>query len=279
MTALLDSHLHLYREELRSEAEAVLARSAAAGVRAHVHVGYTRETNELAQQQLAGARDAFATAGLHPHDALDWGAAVEAQIRELAESGRIIAVGECGLDYFRDLSPRSAQAEAFRAQIRIAKECDLPMIHHVRDAYPDARAILEDEGLPPRRGIFHAFAGDAEFARWAVGEGYRLGIGGPITYPNSQVARFLAELPLDSLQLETDAPWLPPQPWRGQRNEPAYARIAAERIAELHSVQLEHLARSQAEAFESCFRVKLSPQFWNTRLADCPPPSAHPASA
>ena len=99
-------------------------------------------------------------------------------MRRLATEGRLLAIGECGLDYYRDLSPRELQHAAFRRQIALAGELELPMIFHVRDAYDDARAILEEEGLPPRRGIFHAFAGDATFARWAVEEGFKLGIGG-----------------------------------------------------------------------------------------------------
>jgi TatD DNase family protein len=273
VAALIDSHLHLYRHEFDGETAAVRERARAAGVRAWIHVGYNPQTNELAQELAAAETDAFATAGLHPHEAEQWNEEIAAQIRALAEARDIVAIGECGLDFFRDLSPREAQAEAFRGQIRLAKDCDLPMIHHVRDAYSEARAILEDEGLPPRRGIFHAFAGDEDFARWATDEGYGLGIGGPITYRSSQVAEFLGRLPLQCLQLETDAPWLPPQPWRGQRNEPAYARITAERIAELHQLPLDELATVMARQFEALFQLRLSEAFWSTDLSFCGAPA------
>jgi TatD DNase family protein len=182
VAALIDTHLHLYRHEFDGERDEVRARAEAAGVRAFLHVGYNAAT--IGQALELADRDpwSFASAGLHPHDAADWDDGLADLIRRLAREDRIIAIGECGLDYYRDLSPREAQDRAFRAQIRLAKECDLPMIHHVRDAWPEARAVLEEEGLPPRRGIFHAFAGDADFARWAVDEGYRLGIGGVLTY-------------------------------------------------------------------------------------------------
>lgn len=265
MAALIDSHLHVYREEFEGEAASVLERARAASVGAFLHVGFTFETNQLAQTARELSGDGFATAGLHPHDAEGWSSELVAQIRELATAGRIVAIGECGLDFYRDLSPRDVQERVFRDQIRLAKDLDLPMIHHVRDAYPEARTVLEDEGLPPRRGIFHAFAGDADFARWAVDSGYRLGIGGPLTYKSSDLSDFLGSLPLDGLQLETDAPWLPPQPWRGKRNEPAYARFTAQRIAELQDVTLDDVAETLARGFEQLFRVELSEQFWAQR--------------
>lgn len=274
MAALLDSHLHVYREEFEGEAEAVLERAHAAGVGGFLHVGFTFETNQLAQRARELGDDGFATAGLHPHDAEAWSSELVAQVRELATRGRIVAIGECGLDFYRDLSPRDVQERVFRDQIQLAKDLDLPMIHHVRDAYPEARAVLEDEGLPPRRGIFHAFAGDADFARWAVDNGYLLGIGGPLTYKSSDLSDFLASLPLDGLQLETDAPWLPPQPWRGQRNEPAYARFTAQRVAELYGVDLDAVAETLARSFERLFRVELSEDFWALRPSQGqdPPP-------
>jgi TatD DNase family protein len=277
LTALLDTHLHLYRDEFGGEASSVLARAEKAGIGGVVHVGYTFDSNRQAQEQMREPRAgssvvAFATAGLHPHDAEDWGSEVEEQIRALADEGRIVAIGECGLDFYRDLSPRDRQVEVFRAQIRLAKQCGLPMIHHVRDAYAEARAVLEEEGLPPRRGIFHAFAGDEEFARWAVGQGYRLGIGGPLTYPKSRLAPFLGTVPLAGLQLETDAPWLPPQPWRGRRNEPAYARVTAETIARLHEVDVETVAEVQAREFEALFDVELPASFREVDLAGCAAP-------
>jgi TatD DNase family protein len=271
VAALLDTHLHLYRDDFAHDREEARARARAAGVGAWVHIGYDHASNERAQGSAA-EDGGWATAGLHPHDAASWGDAVEEQLRALARDGRIVAVGECGLDFFRNLSPRAAQDYAFRRQIALAKELDLPMVHHVRDAYPEARRVLEEEGLPPRRGVFHAFAGDADFARWAVDEGYKLGIGGPLTYPNSRLDEIVVQVPVEALQLETDAPWLPPQPWRGRRNEPAYARHTAERIAALRGTRVDHLAEVWAREFETLFRVELQPALWELEPGRLPLP-------
>ena len=272
MAALIDSHLHLYRDEFDGERDDVRARAAVAGVRVFLHVGYNDATITQAQEIRGADPWSWASAGLHPHDAADWDEALETRIRELARAGRIVAVGECGLDYYRDLSPREAQDRAFRAQIRLAKECDLPMIHHVRDAWPQARAVLLEEGLPPRRGVFHAFAGDAEFARWAVDEGYRLGIGGVLTYKSARLPDAIAGLPAEALMLETDAPWLPPQPWRGRRNEPAYLRHTGAQLAGRLGLGLDAASEIWAGEFERLFRVQLPPQAWELRPEACPEP-------
>lgn len=272
MTALIDSHLHLYRSEFDGARDEVRARARAAGVGAFLHIGYNAPTIEQAQEIRGDDPAAWATAGLHPHDAADWDEALEERIRELARAGRIVAIGECGLDYYRDLSPRDAQDRAFRAQIRLAKELDLPMIHHVRDAWPEARAVLDEEGLPPRRGIFHAFAGDAEFARWAVDEGYRLGIGGVLTYRSAHLPEAIAGLPAEALQLETDAPWLPPQPWRGRRNEPAYLRHTAAALSGRLGAGLDALSEVWAREFERLFRVQLPLEARELRPSRCPEP-------
>lgn len=274
MAVLIDSHLHLYRHEFDGDREAVRERARAAGVRAFLHIGYNRETNRQAREIAAGDPWSWATAGVHPHDASSWNEDMESEIRGLAGAGEIVAIGECGLDYYRDLSPRDAQDTAFRAQVRLAKECDLPMIHHVRDAWPEARELLLDCGLPPRRGIFHAFAGDAEFARWAVDEGYRLGIGGVLTYRSATLAEAITGLPAEALVLETDAPWLPPQPWRGRRNEPAHVRHTAAVLAALLGRQLDELSEIWAAEFERLFGLELPSGSRDIAPSDCPDPAA-----
>ncbi len=272
MAALIDTHLHLYRPEFEGEVAAVRARAQAAGVHAWIHVGYDAESIEAAQALAAVDATGWASAGVHPHDATAHDATIHARLRTLAAAGSIVAIGECGLDYYRDLSPRDAQQESFRRQIALAKEFDLPMIHHVRDAYEDARRILEEEGLPPRRGIFHAFAGDAAFARWAVDAGYTLGIGGVLTYRNAHLPEAIAGLPAQALLLETDAPWLPPQPWRGRRNEPAYLRHTAEALARLLGQDLDALSEVWARGFEQLFGVRLPESLWALRPSDHPAP-------
>jgi TatD DNase family protein len=271
MAALIDTHVHLAREEFAADREAARQRAHDAGVQGLVHVGFDRASNAAAQELAEGDPHGWATAGLHPHDALHYDHDIEGEIRRLGEAGKILAVGECGLDFFRDLSPRPAQAEAFRRQIALAKDLDLPLVFHVRDAYPEVRELLLAVGFPPRRGVFHAFAADAEFARWAVGEGFKLGIGGPLTYRNSRLPDAIAGLPAASFLLETDAPWLPPQPWRGKRNEPAYLRETAVKLAALLEIDLDRLSQTLAGSFEALFSVTLPDTLRGAS------PSTHPA--
>jgi TatD DNase family protein len=278
MAALIDTHLHLYREEFDPDRSAVIARARQCGVGGWIHIGYDPQSNHVAQVRAAEEGTGWATAGIHPHEAVRYESSFEQWARDRAAEGRLLAIGECGLDFYRDLSPRDRQEEAFRRQIALAKELDLPMVHHVRDAYPDVRRILEEEGLPPRRGIFHAFAGDAEFARWAHGEGYKLGIGGPLSYPRSGLPQALKELPARAFLLETDAPWLPPQPWRGRRNEPAYLRHTANCLAELLGRDLDELSDLWADELETLFRIRLPGSLRNMSPGAYPAPPADRSS-
>ena len=270
MAALIDTHLHLYRDEFAEDREATRARAREAGIGAFVHVGFDTASNERAQRIAADDPAGFATAGIHPHDATNHGPDFEDFARSHRDS--IVAIGECGLDYYRDLSPRDAQHRAFAAQIELARALDLPMVYHVRDAYEDARAVLLETGLPPRRGIFHAFAGDAEFARWAVGEGFKLGIGGVFTYRKANLPEAIEGLPAEALQLETDAPWLPPQPWRGKRNEPAYARHTAEAVAASLGTTVDVVAETWAREFETLFGLRLPAAVWDVTPSEHPVP-------
>ncbi|MHB8080140.1 MAG: TatD family hydrolase [Candidatus Krumholzibacteriia bacterium] len=260
---LVDSHLHLGRADYAADREAVLARAEAAGVTRFLEVGYDLESSERAAA-LAGADGRFrAAVGIHPHDAARLAGpdgrlapdadAVLARLAALAAGPRVVAIGEIGLDFFRDLSPRPAQVAAFRAQLALAGRLGLPVILHVRDAYPEALALLEAEGLPERRGVLHAFAGDASSAAWARRHGFRLGIGGPVTYRHSLLPDLLRGVAPDDLLLETDAPWLPPQPHRGRRNEPAWLRLTAEAVAGLCGLPLEELAARTTAACEALF--------------------------
>jgi TatD DNase family protein len=237
-------------------------------------VGFDAASNQAAVELAAADPRGWATAGIHPHDATTYDDAVESNLRDLAAAGSIVAIGECGLDFFRDLSPRDVQQRTFRRQIALAKQLDLPLVLHVRDAYAPTKEVLEDEGLPPRRGVFHAFAGDADFARWAVDEGFWLGIGGPLTYKNSRLPQAIDGLPPSSFLLETDAPWLPPQPWRGRRNEPAYLRCTAQVLADLCRVSLGALSETTRANFESIFRVRMPEDMRALDVTACSPPAA-----
>ena len=174
---------------------------------------------------------------MHPHDAelladaegnpLPETAARLDRLREMAGQSKVVAIGEIGLDFFRDLSPRPAQKTAMRLQMELADELNLPVIYHIRDAWPETLSLIDEIGVSRRRGILHAFSGDAACVQWARERGFLLGIGGPVTYKNSNLAQMVALAGCELIVLETDAPWLPPVPHRGQRNESAYLKHSA----------------------------------------------------
>lgn len=253
---MIDTHVHLNRREFADDREAVVQRAREAGVRGFINVGYDLESSEASVALAATHPEIRATVGVHPHDAqllADAQGRLTAdgelrldQLLELAEEPGVVAVGEIGLDFFRDLSPRPAQRTALRHQLALATRLDLPVVFHIRDAYPETLALVDEVGLPARGAVLHSFAGQAEHARWAKERGCLLGIGGPVTYKNSRLPDVLAEAGVtpDDVLLETDAPWLPPVPHRGQRNESAYLPHTGEKLAAVLGVTLPELIKS-----------------------------------
>jgi TatD DNase family protein len=228
----------------------MLARARESGVRRMLTIGTDIETSRASIALAAREADVWATVGFHPHEASQADAAALGVIERLAAEPRVVAVGEIGLDYFRNLSPREDQHRAFRALIGIARRAGKPVVVHCRDAHDDVLAILAEERVADVRGIMHCFSGDVAIARRCLDLGLSISLAGPVTYPNAralpEVARFV---PGDRLVVETDCPFLPPQGYRGKRNEPAYLAITAARVAELRGESIETLAeRTTANA-------------------------------
>lgn len=252
---LVDTHAHLHFPEFAEDLDAVLARARAAGVRAMVTIGTDRDTNPAAVALAERHPEIYATVGIHPHDA---GAATEADFDALErlarESAKVVALGEMGLDFFRTLSPRDAQERAFRRQIALARALRKPIVVHCRDAHDETLQILAGERVDEIGGVMHCFSGDVEVATRCLDLGLLISLAGPVTYKNAralpEVARFVPE---DRLVVETDCPYLPPHPHRGQRNEPAHVAITAARVAELRGtdpdVLGEALTRNAARLF------------------------------
>jgi TatD DNase family protein len=234
VTALVDTHAHLHDAAFDDDRAAVLARARAAGVGAFLTIGTDVPTSEAAVA-LAGAEpDVYAAVGIHPHDAATATPAALARIAELARVPKVVAVGELGLDYYRDLSPRDAQRAALVAQLRLARAVGKPVLLHCREAHADLLEVCAAEAVTGGGGILHCFSGDLAVARRGLELGLFISIAGPVTYPSARrLAEVVRALPLDRLVVETDCPYLPPQPWRGQRNEPAYLPVTAARVAEL----------------------------------------------
>ncbi len=240
---LFDTHAHLHFPEFDADREAMLARAREGGVRRMLTIGTDPETSRAAVALAARESDVWATVGIHPHDAAEADAAALDEIERLAAEPRVVAVGEIGLDYFRNLSPREDQHGVFRAMLGIARRTRTPVVVHCRDAHEDTLAILAEERVGDVRGIMHCFSGDVAVARRCLDLGLLISLAGPVTYPNAralpEVARFV---PGDRLVIETDCPFLPPQGYRGKRNEPAYLSITAARVAELRGESFDKMA-------------------------------------
>jgi len=238
---LFDTHAHLHFPDFAEDLPAVLERARAAGVRRLLTIGTDVETSRAAVALAAREPDVWASVGIHPHEAGGADDAALAAIAALARAPRVVAVGEIGLDWFRNLSPRAAQEQAFRRQLALAREIGRPVLVHCREAHEDVLRILGEER--PDAGIMHCFSGDVAIARRCLDLGLLVSLAGPVTYPKARALPEVARwIPGDRLVLETDCPYLPPQGHRGTRNEPALLAVTAARVAELRGEALPELA-------------------------------------
>jgi len=253
---LFDTHAHLHVPEFDGDRAEMMARARQAGVTRMLTIGTEVPTSRAAIALAEAEPDVWATVGVHPHDAADADAGVLTEIERLAGGPRVVAVGEIGLDFFRDLSPRDVQERVFRHLIGLARRVGKPVVVHCRDAHAEVLAILGEEGASEVGGIMHCFSGDVEIARRCLDLGLLVSLAGPVTYPNARalpdVARFV---PADRLVIETDCPFLPPQGYRGKRNEPAYLALTAARVAELRGEPLEEFARRASDNARRLLRL------------------------
>ena len=244
---LTDTHCHLEAAAFDGDRLAVIERARAAGVTRMLVPGTDLESSARAVKLAAEVDEVRAAVGVHPHAATTWNSNAERTLRELAGHVGVTAIGEIGLDYYRMHSPRDVQREAFRAQLELAGELQLPVIVHIRQALEDTLLALSDWSAAlrgeSRRGVLHAFGGEAEAAAWATTHGWCLGIGGVITYAASGPLRELVqgEALMGNVVLETDAPYLPPEGRRGRRNEPALVARVAERLAAASGMDIERV--------------------------------------
>ena len=250
---LIDSHAHIQLDKFDADRGAVLERAQEAGVHALMVIGFDLETSRGAIALAEEHDQVYATVGMHPHDAKDLHDETIHVFRDLAAHPKVLALGEMGLDYYRDLSPRPIQKAAFERQLDLAEELDLPIVIHNREAYHDILPILQARRSKVR-GVMHCFSGDVEIMHQSLALGFHIGIGGPVTYRKSDALREVAQkVPADALLVETDCPWLAPQFRRGKRNEPAYVRATAEKIAELRGISLEEIGEITTRNFEELF--------------------------
>ena len=250
---LIDSHAHIQLDKFDTDRGAVLERAQEAGVHGIMVIGFDLETSRGAIALAEKYDQIYATVGMHPHDAKDLDDETVRVFRDLAAHPKVVALGEMGLDYYRDLSPRPIQKATFECQLDLAEELDFPIVIHNREAYHDILPILQARHGRVR-GVMHCFSGDVEIMHQSLALGFYIGIGGPVTYRKSNALQEVAQkVPADALLVETDCPWLAPQFRRGKRNEPAYVRATANKIAELRGISLEEIGEITTQNFERLF--------------------------
>jgi TatD DNase family protein len=251
-----DSHCHLTDPQFDGDREEMLARARAAGVSRFIVIGANGDFSHN-DQAVALARahaDVFAVVGVHPHDAKTITADTYARLRELAREPQVVGLGETGLDFYYDNSPREDQRTHFRAFIRLARELALPLSMHVRDAYAEAADTVRAEGEGQVRGVMHCFTGNVDEARALLDLGLYISLSGIVTFKSAHVLREVARMvPLDRLLIETDCPLLAPVPYRGQRNEPAYVVQVAKTVAEAKGCSLVEIAEATTRNTDTLF--------------------------
>ncbi|MCX7795120.1 MAG: TatD family hydrolase [bacterium] len=244
----IDTHIHL--DEFK-DLEEVLDRARGVGVDGFICVGYDVQSSKFSYSLSIQYNDIYAILGIHPHSAsevtnefLNW-------ICNVKDNRKILGIGEIGLDYYRNLSPKEIQLEAFEKQLSLAQELKLPVSLHIRDGYKDAFNILKKYKV---NGVFHCYSGGLHFLEEALSLDFFIGFDGPVTFHNArELIEVVRRCPLDRILLETDAPYLAPEPYRGRRNEPAYLIYIAEKIAEIKGIDLEELSKITIENTKICF--------------------------
>jgi TatD DNase family protein len=262
---LVDSHCHLDWDSFDGEREAVMQRASTSGVGLVLNPGTDLARSRRAQELAERFEAVYAAVGIHPNDAGEWGAAAADELHDLAAHPKVLAIGEIGLDYHWDKTTPELQAEVFHAQLDLAAELELPVIIHNREAGEDVMAILvewqqkladDDSPLAERPGVLHSFSSDKAMAQTAIRHNFYIGITGPVTFKNApDLQALVTELPLDHLLIETDSPFLTPHPHRGQRNEPAYVALVADKVAELKGIAVEAVASATTANVRDLFRV------------------------
>lgn len=253
---LFDTHAHLNATQFNEDVEQVIERARAEGVSHIVVVGFDRPTIQRAMELADQYSFIYAAVGWHPVDAIHMTDEDLIMIERLAAHPKVVALGEMGLDYYWDQSPKEVQKEVFRKQIRLAKKVKLPIIIHNRDATADIVHILQEEQAAEVGGVMHCFTGSVEVAHQCIDMNFYISFGGPVTFKNAKKPKEVAkEIPLDRLLIETDCPYLTPHPFRGKRNEPSYVKYVAEAIAELKGLSFEEVAQKTSDNAKRLFGI------------------------
>jgi len=252
----IDTHVHLNADQYEEDLQEVINRALEAKVEKMVVIGFDRKTIERTMELIEQYDFIYGVIGWHPVDAIDCTQEDLEWIEELAAHPKIVGIGETGLDYYWDKSPKDVQQVIFRKQIQLAQKINLPIIIHNRDATGDVVKILREENAASVGGVMHCFSGSVETARECIAMNFMISLGGPVTFKNARLPKELAtEIPLQHLMIETDAPYLAPHPYRGKRNEPAFVPLVAEEIARLKGLTIEEIAQATTDNAKNFFGI------------------------
>lgn len=253
---LFDTHVHLNVSQFDEDREEVLQRAKEAGVENMVIVGFDHETIPKAIEMAEQYEHIYAAVGWHPVDAIDMTEKELEWLEELSSHPKVVALGEMGLDYHWDKSPKEIQKEVFRKQIQLAKKVNLPIIIHNREATEDIIQILQEEKAEEVGGIMHCYNDSIDYVDACLQMNFYISLGGPVTFKNATLPKEVAKyVPADRLLIETDCPFLAPHPNRGKRNEPAYVKLVAEKIAELREISYEEISKQTTENARKFFGI------------------------
>ncbi len=253
----VETHAHLDLDDFDEDREEILARAGECGIASIGNVFLGPEAFEAGRRLFDGHPEVFFILGVHPNDAHQCSNGALDRMREQFKTEpRLKALGEIGLDFYWDKVDHDVQRKAFRKQLHLARELDLPVVIHSRDAHDDTMAILEEEGFKDYPVLWHCFGGNAEEAKAILANGWFISLPGPVTFKaNHDLHAAVSQLPLDRMMVETDCPYLTPEPWRGKRNEPAYVVFTAEKVALLKGIRLTDIWRMLAENARRFFRL------------------------
>ncbi|MGE7676050.1 TatD family hydrolase [Lysinibacillus sp. NPDC094403] len=252
----IDTHVHLNADQYEEDLQLVIDRALEAKVETMVVVGFDRKTIEKTMQLVEQYDFVYGVIGWHPVDAIDCTQEDLNWIEELAAHPKIVGIGETGLDYYWDKSPKDVQQALFIKQIHLAQKLNLPIIIHNRDATGDVVQILREENAASVGGVMHCYGGSVETAYECIAMNFMISLGGPVTFKNARMPKEVAtEIPLEHLMIETDAPYLAPHPYRGKRNEPALVTLVAEEIARLKGLTIEEIAQVTTANAKKFFRI------------------------
>jgi len=251
---LIDTHCHLDFPAFGPDRDSVIQRALDAGINYFINIGATLESSQAACALASKYPQVYASVGVHPHDADTFDSAAEDRLRKLAAEKKVVAIGETGLDYYRNLSSPEKQKQAFLKQIALAKELNLPLVVHCRQAEQELMLILK--AALPLRAVVHCFSGDEVFLKECLASGFFISYTCNITYKKAASLREMASLtPLDKLMLETDAPYLSPEGFRGQRNEPAQIKLLANEVSRIKGISFEKIASQTTQNAKDFFKL------------------------